>query len=152
MRHIVAKRALASWLGSAAATLVGSGLSAQSVHEAPAAAPSRGAVAPKGEPGQPLHVSGVGLVGPDGSPVGGASLYVYQTDQEGYYGVKPGERQPQSTSQIFWRFPCPGPSGVRHREAGLVSEQPRSSPHPFEVAAKGRGSQSLRSSSKEILS
>ena len=67
MRRIAAKRVLASWLALATAIL-GPGLSAQSVHEAPAAAPSRGAVAPKDEPGQPLHVSGV-VVGPDGSPL-----------------------------------------------------------------------------------
>ena len=89
MRQIVAKRVLASWLALATAIL-GPGLSAQSVHEAPAAAPSRGAMAPKGEPGQPLHVSGV-VVDPDGSPLGGASLYVYQTDATGLYSRKRGE-------------------------------------------------------------
>ena len=46
------------------------------------AAPSRGRVAPQGEPGQPLAVSGT-VVGPDGAPVAGVSLYVYQTDHEG---------------------------------------------------------------------
>ena len=33
-------------------------------------------------------ISGV-IVGPDAAPVPGASMYVYQTDAEGYYGVKP---------------------------------------------------------------
>src|SRR5262245_6737249 len=61
---------------------------AQSVHEAPSSAPSSGRVAPAGEPGEPLTVSGI-VVGRGGTAVAGASLYIYQTDREGYYGVKP---------------------------------------------------------------
>ncbi|HUF46178.1 MAG TPA: hypothetical protein VMM93_00115 [Vicinamibacterales bacterium] len=45
-------------------------------------------MSPAGEPGDRLHVSGV-VVGPDGAPVASVSIYAYQTDREGYYGVKP---------------------------------------------------------------
>jgi hypothetical protein len=50
-------------------------LAAQPLHEAPTDAPSTGRVAPAGEPGERLTVSGV-VVSADGSPVRGASLYV----------------------------------------------------------------------------
>ena len=56
---------------------------AQEIHEAPATAPSTGRVAPQGEPGTPLHVSGV-VVDASGAPVAGASIYAFQTDHEGY--------------------------------------------------------------------
>src|SRR5262245_48281111 len=57
-------------------------------HVAPANAPSSGRLAPVAEPGPKLSVSGV-VVTRDGAPVKGASIYAYQTDAEGYYGVKP---------------------------------------------------------------
>jgi protocatechuate 3,4-dioxygenase beta subunit len=66
----------------------GAALAAQSVHEAPRDAPSVGRVTPEAEPGEALTVSGV-VVASDGAPIAGASLYVFQTDREGYYGVKP---------------------------------------------------------------
>ena len=80
---------------------------AQSVHEAPAAAPSVGRVAPRGEPGDPLNVSGV-VVGPDGAPIAGASLYVYQTDREGYYGVKPASDNRNPRLKLFLRSDASG--------------------------------------------
>jgi protocatechuate 3,4-dioxygenase beta subunit len=60
----------------------------QTVHIAPANAPSSGVLAPASEPGPKLSVSGV-VVAADGVPIPGASIYAYQTDAEGYYGVKP---------------------------------------------------------------
>lgn len=51
-------------------------------------APSRGVLAPAGEPGERIEVSGT-VVDAAGAPVAGASIYAYQTDAEGYYGVKP---------------------------------------------------------------
>src|SRR5688572_3417153 len=63
-------------------------LAAQTAHVAPATAPSTGRLTPAGEPGPALSVSGV-VVDPDGKPVANASLYAFQTDAEGYYGVKP---------------------------------------------------------------
>ena len=142
MRQIAAKRVLASWLALAAAIL-GPGLSAQSVHEAPAAAPSRGAVAPKGEPGQPLHVSGV-VVGPDGSPIGGASLYVYQTDHEGYYGVKPASDNRNPRLKLFLRSDAQGRWAFDTVKPGSYPNS-RVPPHiHFEVAGQGTWFTNLR--------
>ena len=139
MRHIAARRARGSWLAVATAAL-GTVLFAQTVHEAPAAAPSRGAVAPKGEPGQPLHVSGV-VVEPDGSPIGGASLYVYQTDHEGYYGVKPASDNRNPRLKLFLRSDAQGRWAFETVKPGSYPNS-RVPPHiHFEVAAKGRGSQ-----------
>jgi protocatechuate 3,4-dioxygenase beta subunit len=52
---------------------------------APASAPSSAAVAPEGEPGQRLEVTGVVSAADGRTPVAGASVYVYQTDARGYY-------------------------------------------------------------------
>jgi protocatechuate 3,4-dioxygenase beta subunit len=75
---------------------------AQEIHEAPATAPSTGRVAPPGEPGTPLHVSGV-VVDASGAPVAGASLYAFQTDHEGYYGVKPESDNRNPRLKVFLR-------------------------------------------------
>jgi protocatechuate 3,4-dioxygenase beta subunit len=87
---------------------LGSGpTSAQAVHEAPAEAPSTGRVAPSQEPGVPLHVSGV-VVDSNGAPVPDASLYVYQTDAEGYYGVKPESDNRNPRLKVFLRSDARG--------------------------------------------
>jgi protocatechuate 3,4-dioxygenase beta subunit len=123
-----------------ATVALGTVLSAQTVHEAPAAAPSRGAVAPEGEPGQPLAVSGV-VVDPGGSPIGGASLYVYQTDHEGYYGVKPASDNRNPRLKLFLRSDAQGRWAFETVKPGSYPNS-RVPPHiHFEVAAKGRGSQ-----------
>ncbi len=85
-----------------AAVMCAAAAAAQSVHEAPAGAPSHGRVAPAGEPGQPLSVSGV-VVSADGTPIRGASLYIYQTDREGYYGVKPATDSRNPRLKLFLR-------------------------------------------------
>ena len=77
-------------------------LGTQPLHEAPSNAPSSGRVVPAGEPGERLMVSGI-VVGADGAPVGGASLYVYQTDAEGYYGVKPASDNRNPRLRLFLR-------------------------------------------------
>src|SRR5688572_8793503 len=82
-------------------------VSPQPVHEAPANAPSSGRVAPPGEPGQALTVSGV-VVGPNDQPIRGASLYVYQTDAEGYYGVKPASDNRNPRLKLFLRSDARG--------------------------------------------
>jgi protocatechuate 3,4-dioxygenase beta subunit len=85
-----------------ACALAALALAAQAVHEAPAQAPSTGVLAPSSEPGERLTVSGV-VVRPDGSAVRGASLYVYQTDAEGYYGVKPASDNRNPRLKLFLR-------------------------------------------------
>ena len=90
---------------------------AQAVHEAPPAASSSGRVTPQGEPGQPLRVNGV-VVAPDGAPVGGASLYVYQTDHEGYYGVKPASDNRDPRLKLFLRSDAKGTWSLRAKADG----------------------------------
>ena len=57
---------------------------AQTPTVAPANAPSRAVVPPNGEPGTPIVISGI-VSDAGGSPLRGASVYVYQTDARGYY-------------------------------------------------------------------
>jgi protocatechuate 3,4-dioxygenase beta subunit len=117
--------------------LAGGSAVAQSVHEAPAAAPSTGRVVPQGEPGQALHVSGV-VVGSDGAPIGGASLYVYQTDREGYYGVKPVSDNRNPRLKLFLRSDAKGNWSFDTIKPGSYPDS-RVPPHiHFEVSARGR--------------
>jgi protocatechuate 3,4-dioxygenase beta subunit len=55
------------------------------LYEAPADAPARVVVAPEGEPGERLVVTGRALDGT--TPVAGVSIYVFQTDVEGRYAL-----------------------------------------------------------------
>src|SRR5687768_9401609 len=115
-------------------------LFAQSVHEAPANAPATARLTPSSEPGLPLTVSGV-VVGADGAPVSGASLYVYQTDHEGYYGVKPASDNRNPRLKLFLRSDAQGRWAFETVKPGSYPNS-RVPPHiHFEVAAKGRGSQ-----------
>jgi protocatechuate 3,4-dioxygenase beta subunit len=110
---------------------------AQSVHEAPAGAPSTGRVAPPGEPGQPLTVSGT-VVGPDGAPIGNASLYIYQTDHEGYYGVKPASDNRNPRLKLFLRSDARGAWSFDTVKPGSYPNS-RVPPHiHFEISAAGR--------------
>ena len=113
-----------------------------------ATAPSTGRVAPEAEPGEPLTVSGV-VVDAAGAPVAGAQLYVYQTDREGYYGVKPASdnRNPRlkaylrSDAKGEWSFQTVKPGsypGTRipahiHFEVSVPGRQPR----VFEIVFEG---------------
>ena len=85
----------------------GSAAAQSPIHEAPPAAPSTGRVVPRGEPGQALHVSGL-VVDSGGKPIAGASLYVYQTDHEGYYGVKPASDNRNPRLKVFLRSDAQG--------------------------------------------
>ena len=108
----------------------------QSVHEAPAAAPSIGRVAPQGEPGQPLHVSGI-VVDRSGKPIPGASLYVYQTDRDGYYGVKPASDNRNPRLKLFLRSDAQGAWTFETVKPGSYPDS-RVPPHiHFEVTAPG---------------
>jgi protocatechuate 3,4-dioxygenase beta subunit len=114
-------------------------LAVQSVHQAPAGALSVGRLAPAAEPGDRITVSGV-VVGPDAVPVAGASLYVYQTDHEGYYGVKPASDNRNPRLKLFLRSDAKG-------EWSFTTVKPGSYPGSripahihFEVSAPGRSS------------
>ena len=109
---------------------------AQSLHEAPSSAPSTGRVAPAGEPGQPLHVSGV-VVGADGAPIRGASLYVYQTDREGYYGVKPVSDNRNPRLKLFLRTDAQGRWAFDTVKPGSYPNGSIPAHIHFEVAAAG---------------
>ncbi|HEY6617400.1 MAG TPA: hypothetical protein VIZ32_22890 [Vicinamibacterales bacterium] len=111
--------------------------SAQSVHEAPAGAPSTGRVAPQGEPGQPLNVSGT-VVGPDGAPIANASLYIYQTDHEGYYGVKPASDNRDPRLKLFLRSDARGAWSFDTIRPGSYPNSRVPSHIHFEVSAAGR--------------
>lgn len=109
---------------------------AQTSHEAPAAAPSTGRVAPQGEPGTPLRVSGL-VVGPGGAPIGGASLYVYQTDREGYYGVKPVSDNRNPRLQLFLRSDARGAWSFETIKPGSYPDSRVPAHIHFEVSASG---------------
>jgi len=109
----------------------------QSVHEAPASAPSAGRVAPPGEPGQPLSVSGV-VVRPDGAPIADASLYVYQTDHEGYYGVKPASDNRNPRLKLFLRSDAKGTWSFETIKPGSYPNSRVPGHIHFEVSAAGR--------------
>jgi len=64
---------------------------------APKGAPSSADVAPPGEPGERLEVTGVVYAADGRTPVASASVYVYQTDTRGYYRPDDamGNREPR---------------------------------------------------------
>jgi len=126
------------------AAVIGSlSLAAQAVHEAPAGAPSTGRLGPDGEPGQPLTISGV-VVSADGSPVSDASLYVYQTDHEGYYGVKPASDNRNPRLKLFLRSDARGTWSFSTIKAGFVPQQPRATPHSFRSVGAGARAEDVR--------
>jgi protocatechuate 3,4-dioxygenase beta subunit len=122
-----------------AATLVLSivAANAQAVHEAPLNAPSTGQVTPPSEPGQSLHVSGV-VIGPDNAPIAGASLYVYQTDREGYYGVKPASDNRNPRLKLFLRTDAKGAYAFDTIKPGSYPNSRIPAHIHFEVSAPGR--------------
>ncbi len=118
---------------------LGISTTAQSIHEAPAAAPSVGRVAPQGEPGQRLQVSGV-VVGPDAAPISGASLYVYQTDHEGYYGAKPASDNRNPRLKLFLRSDAKGNWSFETIKPGSYPNSRVPAHIHFEVSTPGRAS------------
>jgi protocatechuate 3,4-dioxygenase beta subunit len=139
LRH---SRGIRHATGSALAVLITIGVAhaaRQGVHEAPAGSPSSGRVAPQGEPGQPLHVSGV-VVTVDGSPVAGASLYIYQTDREGYYGVKPASDNRNPRLKLFLRSDARGAWSFDTIKPGSYPNGRVPAHIHFEVSAPGGAS------------
>jgi protocatechuate 3,4-dioxygenase beta subunit len=111
----------------------------QSVQEAPPQAPSNGRVAPAGEPGEPLTVSGA-VVDTEGRPIAGASLYVYQTDREGYYGVKPASDNRNPRLKLFLRSDAKGGWSFTTVKPGSYPGSRVPAHIHFEVSAPGRAS------------
>ena len=123
----------------AVAVMTAAAAAAQSVHEAPREAPASGRVAPQGEPGQPLTISGV-VVGSDGAPIAGASLYVFQTDHEGYYGVKPASDNRNPRLKLFLRTDARGAWSFTTIKPGSYPNSRVPGHIHFEVSASGRAS------------
>lgn len=127
------KRGLAMIL--ACAMLVVS-LAAQTAHLAPPNAPSAGRLTPVGEPGPPLSVSGV-VVDQDGKPVAGASLYAFQTDAEGYYGVKPASDNRNPRLKVLLRTDAQGRWAFETIRPGSYPSSRAPGHIHFEVQAQG---------------
>jgi protocatechuate 3,4-dioxygenase beta subunit len=125
--------------GLAAALLLAGGLYAprlQAQGQAAGAAPEAPSLLPPGETGAPLYVEGR-ILG-TGGPVGGAALYVYQTDARGIYSneVNDDNTKPRLKAR-FW-------TGVDGRFAFstiMPGQYPRSGPPAhihLEVTPTGR--------------
>jgi protocatechuate 3,4-dioxygenase beta subunit len=132
-----AGRQRSSVLAAVVVAMATAGFAAQSVREAPREAPSTGSVTPAGEPGEPLTISGV-VVASDGSPVPGASLYIYQTDREGYYGVKPASDNRNPRLKLFLRADAKGAWSFTTIKPGSYPNSRIPAHIHFEVAASGR--------------
>jgi protocatechuate 3,4-dioxygenase beta subunit len=120
-----------------AISIAAAALAAQAVHEAPANAPSTGRLAPATEPGGKLTVSGT-VVGADGAPIAGASLYVYQTDREGYYGVKPASDNRNPRLKLYLRTDAAGAWSFQTVKPGSYPNSRVPAHIHFEVSAPGR--------------
>ncbi len=119
-----------------ALTLMAVSLNAQTVHEAPSGAPSSGRLVSQGEPGARLRVSGV-VVDAAGAPVPGASIYVFQTDHEGYYGVKPDSDNRNPRLKLFLRTDARGAWSFETVKPGSYPNSRAPAHIHFEVAASG---------------
>ena len=129
----VAAAALAVLAG---VTVFGVSSQAQTPKQAPASAPSSGRVTPVGEPGPPLQVSGL-VVAADGTPIAGASVYAYQTDAEGYYGVKPASDNRNPRLKIFLRSDANGAWAFDTIRPGSYPSSKAPAHIHFEVSAEG---------------
>jgi protocatechuate 3,4-dioxygenase beta subunit len=111
-------------------------LAAQTIHVAPRNAPSTGRLTPVAEPGPALSVSGI-VVDPDGKPAAGASLYAYQTDAEGYYGVKPASDNRNPRLKILLRTDAQGRWSFETIRPGSYPNSKIPAHIHFEVSAQG---------------
>ena len=132
-RIITSRHRLAVVVFCAAATAA---VLAQAPHVAPPDAPPAGRLAPAGEPGTPLAVSGT-VVSPEGAPVAGASIYAYQTDAEGYYGVKPESDNRRPRLKLFLRSDANGAWSFDTIRPGSYPASKVPAHIHFEVSAPG---------------
>jgi protocatechuate 3,4-dioxygenase beta subunit len=112
-------------------------LAAQAIHEAPANAPAIGRLAPVNESGEPLTVSGT-VVDGNGAPIAGASLYVYQTDREGYYGLKPASDNRNPRLKLYLRTDANGAWSFHTVRPGSYPNSRIPGHIHFEVTAPGK--------------
>jgi len=82
------------------------------------------------------HISGV-VAGSDGALIAGASLYVYQTDHEGYYGVKPASDNRNPRLKLFLRSDAKGAWSFDTIRPGSYPNSKIPAHIHFEVSAKG---------------
>lgn len=73
------------------------------------ASPSRVVIAPPGEPGERLVVTGH-VFGPDGRPISGIEVYAYHTDASGYYRADHKMHGPLAPPRLEGRLRT-GPEG-----------------------------------------
>jgi protocatechuate 3,4-dioxygenase beta subunit len=130
-RHFSSAALLAAVLTAALAADL-----AQTARQAPADAPSSGRLSPAGEPGTAIKVAGV-VVDPGDAPVRGASLYAYQTDAEGYYGVKPASDSQNPRLKIFLRTDARGAWSFDTIRPGSYPASRAPGHIHFEVSAPG---------------
>lgn len=106
---------------------------------APRDAPSSAEVAPAGEPGSRMEVSGVVYAADGRTPVASASLYVYQTDARGYYRPDDamGNRNPRLMALL--RTDGQGRYSYRTIRPGSYPKSRVPQHIHYEVAADGHG-------------
>ena len=78
------------------------------------------------------------MVGSDGAPIANASLYIYQTDHEGYYGVKPASDNRDPRLKLFLRSDARGAWTFDTVRPGSYPNSRVPSHIHFEVSAAGR--------------
>jgi protocatechuate 3,4-dioxygenase beta subunit len=117
MRMFITRVRSLPWISIVVVVLLsGAAAARQAVHEAPA---------------------GV-VVGPDNAPVAGASLYVYQTDHEGYYSVKPASDNRNPRLKLFLRTDAKGAYSFDTIKPGSYPQSRVPAHIHFEVSAAGR--------------
>jgi protocatechuate 3,4-dioxygenase beta subunit len=129
----------ACWIAVALA-LLASPAGAREVRLAPENAASTGAVAPPGEPGAPMAVTGVVYAADGRTPVASASVYVYQTDARGHYRPDDprGNRDPRLKALL--RTDAAGRYSFTTIRPGSYPGTRIPQHIHYEVAAEGHGS------------
>ena len=77
------------------------------------------------------------VVAADGKPIAGASIYAYQTDAEGYYGVKPASDSGNPRLKIFIRSDANGAWAFDTIRPGSYPSSRAPAHIHFEVAVLG---------------
>ena len=106
---------------------------------APDNAPSSADVAPPSEPGDRMEVAGIVYAADGRTPIGSASVYVYQTDARGYYRPDDpmGNRNPRLMALL--RTDAQGRYSYRTIRPGSYPGTRVPQHIHYEVAAKGHG-------------